>query len=85
MAKAYNEYIEVIVKDSGVGMSMEKIQSLFQIDKVKSERGTAGEKGSGLGLILVKDIIDLHQGSINVESEIGKGTTIKMKFPKLFV
>lgn len=85
MAIGHEEFVEIMVRDTGVGMSTEKIQSLFQVDKAKSERGTAGEKGSGLGLILVKDIIDLHQGSINVESEVGKGTTIKIKLPKVIV
>lgn len=75
--------LELKISDTGIGMPEEKLQSLFDIKKVKSEKGTAGEKGSGLGLILVKEIVDFHKGKIRVESELGKGTTfiISLSFP----
>ncbi len=75
--------LELKISDTGIGMIEEKLQSLFDIKKVKSEKGTAGEKGSGLGLILVKEIIAFHKGKIRVESALGKGTTfiISLLFP----
>ncbi|MCX8056956.1 MAG: PAS domain-containing sensor histidine kinase [Ignavibacteria bacterium] len=80
-AKANDENIEIIFKDTGIGMTEEQIKNLFFIEKTKSEKGTMGEKGSGLGLILVKDVVDLHRGKIVVESEIGKGSTFKIYLP----
>lgn len=62
------------VKDEGIGMSKEKISKLFTLEK-KSQKGTAGEKGTGLGLILCKDLVELNKGNIFVESTEGKGST----------
>lgn len=75
--------VELSLTDTGTGMTEEKIKDLFKIEKVKSEKGTEGEKGSGLGLILIKEIVDMHKGLINVSSKVGEGTTIKVKFPKV--
>ena len=47
-----------------------------------SKKGTAGEKGTGLGLLLCKEFIEKHNCIISVESEIGKGTTFKFTLPK---
>lgn len=63
------------IKDSGVGISEENIQKLFRIDVSHSTMGTNDEKGTGLGLILCKEFIEKHDGSIEVESTEGKGTT----------
>jgi len=68
-----NEVI-VTVEDSGVGMSAAQIANLFDIRHKSSKEGTAGEKGTGLGLLLCKDMIDKHGGRIWVESEPGKGS-----------
>jgi len=72
--KINNEKVEVKVKDTGVGMSENKISKLFRIDENISSPGTNKEKGTGLGLLLCKEIVEKHGSSINVTSEIGKGT-----------
>lgn len=72
--------IEVI--DTGVGISPEKMQTLFEIDEQKSSRGTKGEAGSGLGLNLVYDFIQINGGSITVESVLDQGTVFKVKLPE---
>jgi signal transduction histidine kinase len=65
----------VSIQDSGVGMSKEIQEKLFRIDTKHSTRGTADEKGTGLGLILCKEFIEKNGGKIWVESEPGKGTS----------
>lgn len=65
----------IFVRDYGVGMSEKQLSALFQIDKSKSTLGTAHEKGSGLGLILCKEFIEKHNGTIKVESHVNEGTT----------
>ncbi len=75
------EYIEVSVSDSGVGMSREDRQKLFRIDIKHSEVGTAGERGTGLGLILCKELVEQNDGTIRVESELGKGTSFIFSVP----
>jgi PAS domain S-box-containing protein len=72
---------EIAVSDSGVGMTKETKQSLFKIVNSKSIDGTAGEKGTGLGLILCKEFVEMHGGEIWVESEPGKGSSFMFKIP----
>jgi PAS domain S-box-containing protein len=74
-------FIEFSIKDNGVGIKPENLSSLFRIDAKYTSEGTAGEKGSGLGLSLVKEIIDKHGGSISVESNYGEGTEFKFLLP----
>jgi signal transduction histidine kinase len=67
--------ITVSISDTGVGMSKEIMDKLFRIDTKHSTRGTADEKGTGLGLILCKEFIEKNNGNIWVESTPGKGST----------
>jgi signal transduction histidine kinase/DNA-binding transcriptional ArsR family regulator len=66
------------IKDNGIGISPEKKASLFRVDNANSSYGTNGEKGTGLGLIIVKEFVDLLGGKIEVESEEGKGTIFRI-------
>jgi signal transduction histidine kinase len=68
--------VEITVKDSGVGMSEEKISTLFSLKNNKSTYGTNNEKGTGLGLILCNDLVKICNGQLEVASEINKGTTV---------
>lgn len=78
-----NESEHIIkISDSGIGMSEELINDLFKIDKSVSRNGTNNEKGTGLGLIICKEFIDMHQGRIWVESNVGKGTTFFVAISK---
>jgi signal transduction histidine kinase len=74
-AKKNENRIEVSVTDSGIGMSPENVSSLFSLKQTKSKKGTGGERGTGLGLILCKDFIEKNGGKIWVNSVIGKGTS----------
>jgi PAS domain S-box-containing protein len=70
-----NRYIEISVKDTGIGIPNEKLDKLFKIDESFTTLGTEKEKGTGLGLVLCKELINKNNGNIWVESEIGKGST----------
>ena len=71
-----NDLIEFIVSDTGTGMSEETRKGLFIINGQISLPGTANEIGSGLGLILCKDFVEKHKGTIRIESKKGIGTKI---------
>ncbi len=77
-----SEYVKVSVIDNGVGIGGDKINKLFQIDQNVSSVGTNKEEGSGLGLILCKEFIELNHGRIFVKSELGKGTEFSFFLPK---
>ena len=64
----------VSVSDTGVGMTPEQMQNLFRIDHQRSMRGTAEETGTGLGLIVCRDMLHKHGSALNVESEKEKGS-----------
>ncbi|TGL85283.1 PAS domain-containing sensor histidine kinase [Leptospira congkakensis] len=75
--------IEISVEDFGTGMTEEIKNYLFRIDaKQKSMPGTLGERGTALGLILCKEFIEKHGGSIHVESNLGKGSRFHFTLPK---
>lgn len=76
-----NNEILITTKDSGVGISKLQLQKLFSIDEVNSTKGTKGEKGSGLGLLLCKEFVEKHGGKIWAESELGKGSEFKFTLP----
>lgn len=73
--------IEVHIGDSGVGIVAENIAFLFSLEKNISTPGTNGERGTGLGLLLCKELIEEQGGHIWVESELGKGSTFKFTLP----
>ncbi len=69
-----DDYVKIIVEDTGIGIS-EKIQKkLFRIDENFSKKGTNNETGTGLGLILCKEFVERNSGNIYIESEEGKGS-----------
>jgi|WetSurMetagenome_2_1015567.scaffolds.fasta_scaffold39271_2 PAS domain S-box-containing protein len=81
-SKTVNEGIEISVADSGTGIKKENIEKLFRTDISYSMKGTEKEEGTGLGLILCKEIIEKAGGKIRVESEEGKGSIFKFIIPQ---
>ena len=73
--------VHILIQDDGIGMEPELAASLFQIGEMVSRKGTEGEIGTGLGLILCKDFVDKHKGRIEVDSTLGKGTTFSVVLP----
>ncbi|NOR51166.1 MAG: response regulator, partial [Gammaproteobacteria bacterium] len=72
---------QIIIEDHGVGMSAEEQQNLFKLDKHVVRTGTAGEIGSGMGLLLGKELMERLNGTITIESESGKGTQVLLNLP----
>jgi len=76
------DLIRFSVADTGIGIKLEDQEKLFRIDTHHTTKGTNNEAGTGLGLILCKELIEKNNGSIWVESEVGKGTTFHFTLPK---
>lgn len=74
-------HLEISVKDSGIGIPEDKIPFLFDKFSKASRVGTSGEKSTGLGLSITKELIERHNGKIVVESEENKGTCFKVILP----
>jgi len=81
-AQRIDKMVELCITDSGIGMEANIRENLFTNFNSSSVSGTNNEKGSGLGLILVKDFVTRHGGTIRVESETGKGTCIIFTVPE---
>lgn len=71
----------ISVSDKGIGISSERLASIFEIDKHTNTNGTENELGSGLGLILCKDFVARHNGEIWIESTLNKGTKVSFTLP----
>ncbi|HEY0322934.1 MAG TPA: ATP-binding protein [Pyrinomonadaceae bacterium] len=67
--------VRISVSDTGVGIAPEDVKRLFDKYEQARSRATRGEKGTGLGLYITKQLVELHGGEIKVESELGKGST----------
>lgn len=72
---------EISVIDNGTGITKEKQKEIFRVDTVSSSPGTDGEKGTGFGLLLCKDLVVRNGGKIWFESEKGKGSTFHITLP----
>ena len=82
MAARFEENEVVVrVKDTGLGLNKDELKYVFSGTKKLSAKPTAGESSTGLGLAIVKKIIDLHEGSLSVESEKGKGSLFMFRLP----
>jgi signal transduction histidine kinase len=75
------EMAEITISDTGVGIKSEDIPKLFRIDAQHSTKGTKGETGTGLGLLLCKEFVERNGGKIRVESEPGKGSRFIFTLP----
>ena len=74
-------FVEIVVKDTGLGMTENQLKYLFDPATRLSTRGTSGERGTGLGLILCKEMIESNGGSIRVESTENHGSTFVVSLP----
>jgi signal transduction histidine kinase len=80
-AEENTENVTISVSDNGIGIAPEDILKLFDISEVLTTKGTAGETGTGLGLLLCKEFVEKHGGKIWVESEVGKGSDFIFTLP----
>ena len=80
-ATVEDEQVWVEVSDHGVGMSQERLQELMR-DKVKSTQGTQGERGTGIGLFISRQLVEKNGGQLLVDSVEGQGTSFKFNVKK---
>jgi len=73
--------LRLAIIDQGAGMSPEMVEKIGQPYLSDPDNNQSTIRGTGLGLSLVKSLVELHQGQINVESQIGQGTTIRVDLP----
>ena len=78
--KKEDEVIRIIVADQGIGMNPEQVHKI-QFNGGFTRRGTANEKGAGMGLILVREFTHVHQGKLTIRSEPGQGSTFEVSIP----
>jgi PAS domain S-box-containing protein len=81
-AKDNGNFMAISITDTGVGISQEDLPRLFQFEDFHTTTGTAGELGTGLGLIICYEFIKKHGGEILVKSELGKGSIFTFTLPK---
>jgi len=76
------EFVFTRITDTGVGISHQSLQEVFTRHFQEKTKPLGNAKGLGIGLSLVQEIVNLHQGKIHIESELGAGTTFTVMFPK---
>ena len=77
-----DKHVQISVKDTGIGMNTTLLEGLFRLGTNTSRIGTAGEPSTGLGLIICKDIVEKHGGTLWVESKVGTGSTFYFTIPQ---
>ncbi|MFT5750513.1 MAG: two-component system sensor histidine kinase/response regulator [Flavobacteriales bacterium] len=75
------EYFSFSIEDNGIGIPQKYLKKLMDVTAVTSQLGTSNEKGSGLGLILCDQFIKAHNGKIEIESQVEKGTIVSFSLP----
>ncbi|MBL7128491.1 MAG: tetratricopeptide repeat-containing sensor histidine kinase [Ignavibacteria bacterium] len=81
-SKSKDKFIEISISDNGIGISQEHVKTIFNINRNFRAKGTADERGSGLGLILCKEFVVKNGGEIWVESEKDRGSTFRFTLPR---
>ncbi|AKN32840.1 histidine kinase [Clostridium carboxidivorans P7] len=76
-----NETVEISVKDNGIGIDKNHLNAIFERFNQVDKSFTRNAEGSGIGLCLVKSIVELHGGKISAESKLGEGSTFKIELP----
>lgn len=78
---ANDRFYDIVIRDSGVGMTDEKIRNILAGDKMSSDTGTENEMGTGLGLSISRDFLLSNKGVLNIRSEIDKGSEFIISIP----
>jgi|GEM_PF-6675307 len=76
-----SEMVRIELRDTGVGIDCKRLLSVFHLQEQRSTTGTEKEKGTGLGLTLVKEFTELNDGTITIQSDPGKGTLVTLLLP----
>ena len=81
-ASGNKQFVEVAIHDNGIGISAEDKMKLFKVEELHSTPGTHNEKGTGLGLLLCREFVELHGGNLLLESEAGNGSRFAFTLPQ---
>lgn len=81
-ADVEGDFVRISVEDNGTGISADDLQKLFRVDLNYTTIGTSKERGTGLGLLICKDLVEKNGGRIWAESSIGKGTKMIFTLPR---
>ena len=81
-AEELEKEVKIIFHDTGIGMSEEQLENIFNIDRQVLSLGSAGEKGTGLGLMITKEFVEANDGSITISSLPNEGSTFIIRLPK---
>lgn len=73
--------VQLQIKDEGLGIDPVRLQQLFKEEHIQSYPGTENERGSGLGLLLVREFVNRYRGNIDIESKSGQGTSVSVVIP----
>lgn len=76
-----NNYLEIAIQDTGIGIESGNLKKIFKIDSKINRQGTENEKGTGLGLILCKEFVEMQGGKIWIKSKVGIGSTFYFSLP----
>jgi len=71
----------IVVDDDGIGIAPDRLERLFELEAKRPVPGTGREAGSGIGLILSRDLVEANGGTLTVVSELGKGATVTLRLP----
>jgi signal transduction histidine kinase len=74
-------HVLIKVKDHGIGMSQQEVDSIFALDNPMVKKGTSSEKGTGLGLLLCKKFVELNHGQLLIQSKPGEGSVFTVVLP----
>ena len=77
----HQEFVEIRVKDTGIGIPPDKLEKIFDRFYQADDSYTREQEGSGIGLALTKELVELHRGEIRVTSELGRGSTFIVRLP----
>jgi signal transduction histidine kinase len=81
-SKETEAFTEISISDTGIGITEQRMETLFKIDFPHSAKGTAGEQGTGLGLLLCKEFLEKNRGEIEAKSRPGEGSVFSIRLPK---
>lgn len=77
--RSNKKYFEIIVEDTGIGINADNLENVF--DRFFTHNNDVAQTGTGIGLALVKELVELHHGFISIESTLNKGTKFKIEIP----
>jgi len=81
-ASKMDHSVVIEISDNGIGMDQNQLTNLFKLDKTSSTKGTKNETGTGIGLIVCKEFIELNGGQLKVNSSKGLGSKFTIIFPQ---